>query len=413
MATYTSRGSATSDNCEQEYPSGDGDITSSDLELCNDKTTFQQYVACRTTPTIPQGATITSAYYQFTADEADDTSVSVTIYGEDADNSAAYTEILNAISNRTFTTASVSWSSIPEWVSAGDELAAQKTPDLKTIVQEIVNRSGWSSGNGMSIIFEPVGTAGDYSRVADSYDGDPATAPEITIVYSTLTHYDITAAQGSYALTGQAATIEADRTLTLAQGTHTLTGQTTAILYGRTLALAQGSYTLTGYDAILDYLISTYTIEAAQGSYALTGQATALLASRIMVAAQGSYALTGQTALLLRGYPLRATQGSYALSGQATSLLASRLLTAAQGSFTLTGQNVNVNLGYLLVALVGTYAMTGKGLLLIYSGAPSTPYVQTFVVPAEGRSLTMPASQRTYTVPADNRTVSVKDFDNG
>jgi hypothetical protein len=79
------------------------------------------------------------------------------------------------------------------------------------------------------------------------------------------TSYTLTAEQGSYALTGQAAALRAARQLAAAQGAYALTGQTAGLQYGR-------------------------KVGAAQGSYALTGQAAALRAARQLAALQGAYA---------------------------------------------------------------------------------------------------------------------------
>jgi hypothetical protein len=46
------------------------------------------------------------------------------------------------------------------------------TPDLSSIVQEIVNRGGWSSGNDMAFIIQ-----GSGNRTTKSYDGSKVTAP--------------------------------------------------------------------------------------------------------------------------------------------------------------------------------------------------------------------------------------------
>jgi hypothetical protein len=56
----------------------------------------------------------------------------------------------------------------------------QRTPDITSIVQEIVKRPGWSSGNALVIIITGTG-----ERVAESYDGDQAAAPLLHVVYNT------------------------------------------------------------------------------------------------------------------------------------------------------------------------------------------------------------------------------------
>ncbi len=58
-------------------------------------------------------------------------------------------------------------------------IADQKTPQLKTIVQEIINRSGWAENNNIAFVFSGTG-----KRRAWSYDGQSASAPKLSITYS-------------------------------------------------------------------------------------------------------------------------------------------------------------------------------------------------------------------------------------
>jgi hypothetical protein len=173
------------------------------------------------------------------------------------------------------------------------------------------------------------------------------------------------ASQGSYTLTGQAAGLLLGHRLAAGQGSYTLTGQAAGLLYGRRLGAAQGAYALTGQDATLVYSASgNKVLAAAQGSYALTGQAANLLYGRRLAAGQGAYALSGQAAGLYRGLRLAAAQGSYALTGQQAALRATRQLGAAQGTYTLTGQAAALLRGYRVVGGLGTYTLAGQAAAL-------------------------------------------------
>ena len=131
---------------------------------------------------IEQGASITNAYIQFTADDNNQSaSASYTIYGEDVDNAANFTTANNNLSSRTYTSASVAWNNIPAWNTAGQSGDAQKTPDISSIVQEIVDRGGWSSGNPMAFFVN--GNSG--KRSARTYDADPNKAAKLVIEYTT------------------------------------------------------------------------------------------------------------------------------------------------------------------------------------------------------------------------------------
>lgn len=138
--------------------------------------------------TIPQGTTITSAkidfYNLFTGGYA--THIKAVMKGEAADNSAAFS-IISPPSGRTTTTASVTWNSAAESVPLGylqTNSASNKPPDVTTIVQEIINRGGWASGNSLSILSRNVSSDTDWNWNFESYDGTPAHAPTLTIVYT-------------------------------------------------------------------------------------------------------------------------------------------------------------------------------------------------------------------------------------
>ncbi len=152
-------------------------IGSLDLELVTD--VHNQTVGMRFTELdIPNGASIASAYIQFTADEASNEPTSLLIKGEVVDNATPfnYDESFN-VSHRSTTNASVSWS--PEaWENPGAAGANERTPDIKTILQEIINRPGWKDGNDIVIII-----TGSGERTAEACDGSIAKAPRLHVDY--------------------------------------------------------------------------------------------------------------------------------------------------------------------------------------------------------------------------------------
>ena len=83
------------------------------------------------------------------------------------------------ISGRPRTTASATWAPAA-WNSSDGAGANQKTPELKTIVQEIVNRASWASGNALAMIVTGTG-----HRTAWAFDGNAAQAPLLHVEYST------------------------------------------------------------------------------------------------------------------------------------------------------------------------------------------------------------------------------------
>jgi hypothetical protein len=177
MATFEKRIVSGLDDVEQN-PSGSMYINSTDLELVDDGTIVGQTVGIRFTGIdIPQGAIITNAYIQFQVDEVSTIASSLVIRGEDADSAAAFTSARNNVSARTSTDASVAWTPAA-WSMVGAAGVDQRTPDLSAIVQEIVNRGGWSTLNDMVFVITGTGT-----RTAESFEGTATGAPLLHIEY--------------------------------------------------------------------------------------------------------------------------------------------------------------------------------------------------------------------------------------
>lgn len=136
--------------------------------------------------TIPAGATIQKATIQFMSESDGAEECQMTIYGENAGNSAPFDPLASmAVGGRSKTTANVIWN-IPPW--AQDEIEeAQISVDLASIIQEIVDRADWASGNSLSFILEPTSisataTSSSQGREAATFDGNYA--PKLIIIYS-------------------------------------------------------------------------------------------------------------------------------------------------------------------------------------------------------------------------------------
>jgi hypothetical protein len=125
---------------------------------------------------IPQGATIQDAYIQFQCNTKTIGAASLTIEGQAADNPVTFAKITNNISSRPRTTANVAWVPAP-WATVGEHGSDQQTADLSSVMQELVNRAGWASGNAMVFIFTGTG-----ARTAESFNG--TFAPVLHVDYS-------------------------------------------------------------------------------------------------------------------------------------------------------------------------------------------------------------------------------------
>ncbi len=149
---------------EEDFDDGDVDDGSSDLELLDDGGTNQIVGIRFGNVEVAQGASISSAYVQFEADEISTGEISIVIHGELATNSAAITTGNSDISSRTTTTASETWTP-DDWDQVNEAGDDQRTVDISSIIQEIVNQGSWSSGNSLTLIFS--GPSGN-SRVAET-----------------------------------------------------------------------------------------------------------------------------------------------------------------------------------------------------------------------------------------------------
>jgi len=163
------------DNYDVEEDTDDGDVSmcSSDIDLGEDCVglLFDNV-------TVPKNVTITSAHLRFRAEEDGNGTSILKIYAEDVDDASGFTYNDEDVSDRTRTSAYETWS-MPTFNNGH----YYNTPDLKDVIQEVVNRSGWSSGNDMTIITVP--NSGNSDRDAYSREKSPSSAPELVINYTT------------------------------------------------------------------------------------------------------------------------------------------------------------------------------------------------------------------------------------
>lgn len=96
--------------------------------------------------TIPSGATINAATLTLNCTSTSLDDMYCTIHADDSDSAAAFTSTSYDIGSRTRTTASQSWQQ--DACGTGDEVS----PDFASVVQEVVDRAGWASGNSIAIL---------------------------------------------------------------------------------------------------------------------------------------------------------------------------------------------------------------------------------------------------------------------
>jgi hypothetical protein len=162
----------------EERADGTVNLTSTDLEMVFDRS--DQTVGMRfASLAVPRGAAVAEAWVQFQVEEATAGGTMLSIAGEAHDDAAPFVAAARGISGRPRTVARVPWTP-PSWPTVGAAASAQRTPDIKAVVQEIVDRPGWASGNALVLV-----VTGSGERVAESYDGVAAGAPLLHVEYGT------------------------------------------------------------------------------------------------------------------------------------------------------------------------------------------------------------------------------------
>ncbi len=148
----SSRVGSSLDDTEEWGPDSFNYTDSSDLEFFQDE--GRQIIGLRfNNVAIPQGATVDSAIVEFEVDLTNPPGeVAGIVTGEDVDNAPALVAENLHLTNRlaanpTTATSSFSWT---EDYAVDDKVP---TPDIASIIQEIVDRASWASGNSIVLFF--------------------------------------------------------------------------------------------------------------------------------------------------------------------------------------------------------------------------------------------------------------------
>ena len=199
--------------------------------------------------------------------------------------------------------------------------------------------------------------------------------------------YTLTAAAGSYSLSGVSANLLKSKRLTANAGSYALNGVTAGVYRAYKIAANAGAYSYTGVAAIVAYTptANNYVLTANVGIYALTGVSSNVLKSKRVVSNAGVYALSGVTAGVVKSKRVVANNGVYALSGSAAGLTKSKRLSADAGAYALAGNAANIvyapsAVAYTLTANAGSYTVSGKDAGLNYVGITPPSFNGGFVM---------------------------------
>jgi len=172
---------AMSDGDAEECPDGDVSYGGASLQLTRDDVDGcdgEQTVGLFFQPVeVPAGATIHEATIEFTAAASGSEPTDLVIWAEAGINPPDFDGVDRDVSNRPRLARNVEWT-VDAWAEQGESGPAQRSPDLRAVVQETVAQPGWASGNAMAFIVTGTG-----QRVAVAFDGEPTQAAELTIRY--------------------------------------------------------------------------------------------------------------------------------------------------------------------------------------------------------------------------------------
>lgn len=167
------RVAASTDDAER-LANGSGLVDSADLEMTTLRLVGVRFAGVP----IPQGADILSAWIALTPSDGDTTPLSIEIFGEAADDAAAFTTAPDDLLTRPATASSVVWTP-GAWSLGGPP---QQSPELEPILQEIVDRPNWAENNALVLTLST--PAGNGIRRAQSYDGQPLNAPLLVVTFA-------------------------------------------------------------------------------------------------------------------------------------------------------------------------------------------------------------------------------------
>ena len=128
---------------------------------------------------IPKGSLITGAYIQFKVDAINKNSdpCIVHIKVQDSDSAETFSSNNFDLTKRSKLSDSVTWSvSGNSWKTVGAATPEQRTTNISSLIQNIVNRNGWKSNNSIALFLYGSGT-----REVESYDGDAPGAPLLVV----------------------------------------------------------------------------------------------------------------------------------------------------------------------------------------------------------------------------------------
>jgi hypothetical protein len=184
-----------------------------------------------------------------------------------------------------------------------------------------------------------------------------------------LSNHTLTVVAGSYATTGNAATLKWNRLMPFTAGSYSVTGNDVTLRKGYRLTVESGTYSTTGQPLTLK---ADRKLVVSTGAYSTPGNNVSLLNGRKISIDPGVYQITGSSVILTHGqagsYEIDTELGSYVYTGNSIELRYNRKINTEQGVYSLTGNDVELTHtggGYTLSVQSGAYGTVGSDLAFV------------------------------------------------
>ena len=312
--------------------------------------------------TIPIGATIDSAVVELFMKFTDGSDIITAFKGFDEDNTATFgtgarpsqRPKTTAIVNRTYTDAG-------DWV---DETFLA-LDDCTAVVQEIIDRGGWSSGNALGFVLENNGSVSSSRWQFQDFTNEPSNAAKITINYTeaasglTLDSAPTTMAKAETGVSFQVST----------PATVPTTGNTTVINSGDALTVTS----VTGSDPYTINCTVPVDITKQAGSYAwtITVDAENVVSASIPLTVQAGWTnIVLATPLTTIGYMLNGFTGDTPVTGDTMEFETTTDLNPGLDSEWIwdTAPTVDQVVGRRVIQVDGTVGATADVTFLVAIG---------------------------------------------
>jgi hypothetical protein len=176
----------------------------------------------------------------------------------------------------------------------------------------------------------------------------------------------IASSNGSYSITGIAASLSREVSISCESGSYSISGQASTLVKGRSISCDSGAYDLSGQAATFSKTIS---LSSAYGTYSISGIAATLNKSQAITSDHGTYSISGQAATLIKGRLISCSNGTYSITGQSSTLNFSKAIQASAGSYSLSGQSATLNRSASISCAYGSYSINGYDAVLDASSA--------------------------------------------